>query len=70
MKYTILDFIPLRGDALWRKEALKMAAKRHGKPFKCAAATMAREVMGKDKMYKIFRGKKTSTNVTDLRKKK
>lgn len=38
-----LDFVPVASAPDWREEKLKEAAKRHGRPFKCAADGLPRE---------------------------
>jgi hypothetical protein len=40
-----LDHVPLPASHDWRKQRLAEAAQRHGKPFKCAADGMPREIM-------------------------
>lgn len=48
-----LDHVPVRKrkDRDWRDAAVKKAAAKYGKPFKCSSETMRREVMvGPDKI--------------------
>ena len=42
----ILDHVPIRGRVTDRHDAaLRAAAQRHGKPFKCAARNLPREII-------------------------
>ena len=41
----VLDHVPVNGADDWRKQRLSEAAQKHGKPFKCAAPDMPREVL-------------------------
>jgi hypothetical protein len=40
-----LEHVPISASADWRRDLLAQAALKHGKPFKCAAETMPREVV-------------------------
>lgn len=42
---SLLDHVPIETSSDWRRNRLTEAAQKHGKPFKCAAAEMPREVM-------------------------
>lgn len=41
---ALLDHVPVSGAPDWRAEKLKAAAERHGKPFRCAADGLPREL--------------------------
>ena len=40
----IIDHVPISSGHEWRRQRLIEAAQKHGKPFKCAADNMPREV--------------------------
>jgi hypothetical protein len=40
-----LDYVPVEVTDDWRTARLAQAAKRHGKPFKCASDALPREVL-------------------------
>jgi hypothetical protein len=48
---VVLDHVSVPTPALdWRDEAVRAAQLRYGKPFKCGAATIPREVQRKEGM--------------------
>ena len=44
----VIDHMPMNGGSRdWREERLKEAQERYGRPFKCAAAELPREILVK-----------------------
>lgn len=52
---AVLDHVPVTGAQDWREAKLVEAAKRHGRPFKCAGDGVPREVLlGSDTVSNVI----------------